>query len=305
MSLKAIFHAGSRWNLRLRAGCVQVMCRLCAGAPDNPVPPRCTLRLSPHRDKMTPIGSGAKPGTAMTSDGQSERSVQRSQSAIVSFLRVMVMVLGTPLFLGVFLFLAAGDLTWLRGWLFVSVCVAANMLVVPYTWRVNPELLVARSRIRFAKGWDKIWAFFMIPSVAAIFLVAALDDGRFHWLPVPWGVCGLGYALYLVGMGLATSVGAVNKFAEAGVRIQTERGHKVIDTGPYAVVRHPGYVAAIPLFVGIALCLGSLWALVPAALSALLLILRTQWEDQTLQAELPGYKEYTTKVPHKLIPGLW
>jgi protein-S-isoprenylcysteine O-methyltransferase Ste14 len=93
-----------------------------------------------------------------------------------------------------------------------------------------------------------------------------------------------------------TCVGAVNKFAEPAVRIQTDRGHKVVDTGPYAIVRHPSYVAGIPLFLGIALCLGSLWAIVPAVLASVLLILRTQWEDQTLQAELPGYKEYREKV---------
>jgi protein-S-isoprenylcysteine O-methyltransferase Ste14 len=165
--------------------------------------------------------------------------------------------------------------------------------------------LVARSRIRFAKGWDILWACFMIPSLAALFVVAALDDGRFHWLPVPWWACAIGYALFLSAMGVATWVGAVNKFAEPGVRIQTERGHKVIDTGPYAIVRHPGYVAAMPLFVGIALCLGSLWALIPAGLASALLVLRTQWEDQTLQAELPGYKEYTQRVRFRLIPGVW
>jgi len=209
------------------------------------------------------------------------------------------------LLLGSLLFLAAGDLAWQKGWLFVSACLAANLVLVPYTWRVNPELLVARSQIRFAKGWDKIWACFMIPSVAAIFLVAALDDGRYHWLAVPWWVCGIGYVLFLSAMAVATWVGAVNKFAEPGVRIQIERGHTVIDTGPYATVRHPGYMSAIPLFVGIAWCLGSLWALIPAALSALLLIVRTQWEDQTLQAELPGYKEYTERVRYKLIPRVW
>jgi len=237
----------------------------------------------------------------MNSDGQSERSAQES----VTIWRILVMVLGSPLLLGLFLFLAAGDLTWLKGWLLVSVCLAANLVIVPYLWRVNPDLVVARSRFRFAKRWDKILVGFMIPSLVAVFVVAALDSGRFHWLPVPWWVCAVSYVLFLLAIGLGTWVGAVNKFAEGPVRIQTERGHKVIDTGPYAVVRHPGYVAAMPLFAGIALCLGSLWALIPAGLTSALLVLRTQWEDQTLQAELPGYKEYTERVRYKLIPGVW
>jgi protein-S-isoprenylcysteine O-methyltransferase Ste14 len=215
------------------------------------------------------------------------------------------MVVYGPAVMGLLLFLVAGTLEWLQGWLFVLVSLVVTMLVVPYTSRVNPELLVARSRIRFSKGWDKLLSGFLFVSLVAVFVVAGLDSGRFHWLPVPGWVCALGYVLFLLGIAGATWVGTVNKFAEAGVRIQTERGHKVIDTGPYAIVRHPGYVAAIALFVGIALCLGSLWALIPAALFALLIILRTKWEDQTLQAELPGYAEYTHVVRSRLIPRVW
>jgi protein-S-isoprenylcysteine O-methyltransferase Ste14 len=124
-------------------------------------------------------------------------------------------------------------------------------------------------------------------------------------LPVPWWVCGVGYVLFLAGMGILTWAEAVNKFFEVTVRIQTERGQKVIDTGPYAIVRHPGYVGGVLFSLGIALCLGSLWALIPAGLASALLILRTQWEDQTLQAELPGYKDFTERVRYKLIPGVW
>ena len=102
----------------------------------------------------------------------------------------------------------------------------------------------------------------------AIFPVAALDDGRFHWLPVPWWACGVGYVLFLAGMGIVTWAEAVNKFFEPTVRIQTDRGQQVIDTGPYAIVRHPGYVGGSLLLAGIALCLGSVWALIPAGLAS-------------------------------------
>ena len=175
-----------------------------------------------------------------------------------------------------------------------------------YLWRVNPEVVAARSGFHEGtKRWDKILLRFFLPAVYAIVPVAALDDGRFHWLPVPWWVCGVGYVLFLVGMGIVTWAEAVNKFFEVTVRIQTDRGQKVIDTGPYAVVRHPGYVAGILFCVGTALCLGSVWALIPAGLASILLILRTRWEDQMLQAELPGYKEYTERVRYKLLPGVW
>lgn len=122
---------------------------------------------------------------------------------------------------------------------------------------------------------------------------------------MPWWVCVFGHFLLLIGTGILTWAESVNRFFEPVVRIQTERGHKVIDAGPYAIVRHPGYVAFILVSVSTALCLGSVWALVPAGLASSLLVLRTQWEDQTLQAQLPGYKEYTQRVRSKLIPGVW
>jgi protein-S-isoprenylcysteine O-methyltransferase Ste14 len=111
--------------------------------------------------------------------------------------------------------------------------------------------------------------------------------------------------LVIAGMGIGAWAQAVNKFFEPGVRIQADRGHQVIDTGPYAVVRHPGYVSACLFFVGIALSLGSLWALIPALLSCLLLVLRTIWEDRTLRDELPGYGEYARRVRYRLAPGVW
>ena len=97
---------------------------------------------------------------------------------------------------------------------------------------------------------------------------------------------------------------SVNKFAEITVRIQTERGHKVVDTGPYAIVRHPFYVASFWL-AGIPLSLGSYWALIPAAITVLVVVVRTALEDRTLQSELPGYKEYAARVRYRLIPGVW
>jgi protein-S-isoprenylcysteine O-methyltransferase Ste14 len=181
-----------------------------------------------------------------------------------------------------------------------------STLALLVLWRVNPEVIIARSYIhKGTKGWDKVVACFLVPAMVAIFVVAALDDGRFHWFPVPWWVCLIGYALSLIGIAITIWAEAVNKFFEPTVRIQVERGHKVIDTGPYAFVRHPGYVGGSLTFVGIALSLGSLWALIPAGLSTLLLILRTRWEDQTLQAELAGYQEYAERVRYRLIPGVW
>lgn len=211
-----------------------------------------------------------------------------------------------PVFIALLMFLPAGTWAWTKGWLFVLIVLGVISAVLLVLHRVNPEVIVARSRFHEGtKGWDKMLLSVYFPAMAAVLLVSALDDGRFHWFPVPWWVCGFGYALLLLGIGIVTWAEAVNKFFEVTVRIQTERGHTVIDTGPYAIARHPGYVGGILHAIGIALSLGSLWALIPAGLASLVLIVRTQWEDQTLQEELDGYKEYAMRVRYKLIPGVW
>jgi protein-S-isoprenylcysteine O-methyltransferase Ste14 len=115
----------------------------------------------------------------------------------------------------------------------------------------------------------------------------------------------LGYSLLIVGMLGVTWAESVNKFFEPTVRIQTDRGHRVIDFGPYDIVRHPGYVSGFLVFIGTPLCLGSLWALIPAVLACLLLVVRTVWEDRTLRMELTGYEAYAQRVRYRLIPGVW
>jgi protein-S-isoprenylcysteine O-methyltransferase Ste14 len=204
------------------------------------------------------------------------------------------------------LFLPAGTLKWYRGWLFFSVVVATSILITVYLRRVNPDVVAARvNRHEGTKSWDRVLLGLFIPALVSILPVAAFDDGRYHWLAVPWWVCAIGYALLLAGMAGLTWAESVNKFFEPTVRIQTDRGHTVIDTGPYALVRHPGYVAACLLCVGMALSLGSFWALIPAFVSCLLLVVRTIWEDRTLQDDLPGYREYAQRVRYRLLAGVW
>ncbi|MDH3604504.1 MAG: isoprenylcysteine carboxylmethyltransferase family protein [Candidatus Tectomicrobia bacterium] len=220
--------------------------------------------------------------------------------------RVIGVLLCLPLFFYVCFFLPAGTFAWHRGWLFILVFLTLETILARYLWRTNPELLIARSHFhKGTKRWDKVLIAFLIPAFIAIFPIAAFDDGRFHWSEMSGWLCGLGYLLMLGGFGLASWAGRVNKFAEPTVRIQTDRGHQVIDSGPYAIIRHPMYTACLGIFPGFALALGSYWALLPAWIGCGILVLRTQWEDQTLQAELHGYLDYTVRVPFKLIPYLW
>jgi protein-S-isoprenylcysteine O-methyltransferase Ste14 len=209
--------------------------------------------------------------------------------------------------LALLLFVPAGRLDWGRGLLFLAAFLAMTVAAVLYLARVNPEIFVARSQLfrEGTKRWDRILLGFLIPAMVVVLPVAALDDGRFHWSRMPSWVVAVGYLLLLAGMALITWAQAVNRFFEPSVRIQTERGHRVVDNGPYVFVRHPGYSAAALLFPGVALALGSWWALIPAGIAMLLLVLRTVWEDRTLQAELPGYAAYAQRVRYRLIPGVW
>ena len=156
--------------------------------------------------------------------------------------RLVLYLLATPLFVVLFLFVPAGTWVWPKGWLFLGVLLVTGAAGAWCIWRVNPELYAARiNPHRGTKPWDKVLVGIAIPAMLAIFPVAALDDGRLHWLPVPWWACGVGYVLFLAGMGIVAWAEAVNKFFEPTIRIQTDRGQQVIDTGPYAIVRHPGY----------------------------------------------------------------
>jgi protein-S-isoprenylcysteine O-methyltransferase Ste14 len=145
----------------------------------------------------------------------------------------------------------------------------------------------------------------MLPAMVAEIPLATLDAGRMGWSDVPLWVVTIGYVLLIAGIAATTWAQAVNPFFKPGVRLQKERQHRVITSGPYRVVRHPGYAAAMALFVGIALALASWWALVPAAMAIALLVVRTGWEDRLLQAELPGYADYARQTRYRLLPGFW
>jgi len=156
------------------------------------------------------------------------------------------------------------------------------------------------------KWWDKVFFAFYAPSYLAILIVGSLDSGRYFWTSdFAVSIYIIGYAVFLFAIAIFLWSMWVNRFFSSTVRIQSDRGQFVIQSGPYRFVRHPGYVAGILLALGNSLVFSSFWALIPAGLMALSLVIRTGLEDVTLKKELPGYVEYTRKTKYRLFPGLW
>ncbi|HEX4171137.1 MAG TPA: isoprenylcysteine carboxylmethyltransferase family protein [Acetobacteraceae bacterium] len=220
--------------------------------------------------------------------------------------KAILYAIGSPPTLVALVFLPVGRIDWAPGWIFIAVLVAAFGVSALLLARVNPMIYRARSRFQpGTKKWDLMLLAVLFPAFISEIPLAALDAGRMGWSDVPLWVVLISYILLIGGIVLAAWAQAVNPFFEPGVRIQKERAQRVITSGPYKFVRHPGYSAAIAMFIGIPLALASWWALLPAALAIVLLVLRTGLEDRLLEAELSGYADYVRRTRYRLVPGLW
>jgi protein-S-isoprenylcysteine O-methyltransferase Ste14 len=207
----------------------------------------------------------------------------------------------------VLLFGSAGRLDWARGWIAVAMYVVGMGAIGVVVSRANAPLMEARAKWRRAgtKGFDKV----ILPLIVALSFVqpaaAGLDAVRFGRPGMPFAWVFPGVALFLAGCALAGWAMAVNAHAEASVRIQTDRGHTVVSSGPYRYVRHPLYAGAVLMYAGTPLVLGSPAAAAASALMVALFLVRTVLEDRTLQRELDGYPEYAARVRCRIVPGLW
>lgn len=211
------------------------------------------------------------------------------------------------------LFLSSGQLDWFWAWVYLIVGLSGTLIATPIMLRTNPEVIAERAEIKEnVKGWDKTFGKYSMTVTLAMLVVAGLDQ-RFGWSAQPFGLSEgfplglhiIGLVMYAIGIALIFWSMASNKYFSRYVRIQKERDHAVVSTGPYQHIRHPGYSALIISTLGTPLLLGSYWAIIPALLTAGGFIVRTSLEDQTLQAELDGYEEYTHRVHFRLLPGVW
>ena len=204
------------------------------------------------------------------------------------------------------LFSASGGADWGRAWVLLGtlfICVALNLAVLVTR---NPELLAVRLQLEGgARQWDKVLSALLASLFVTALVVAGLDE-RFHSSPsLPLALHRATVVLFVAGDLLLLWAMVVNRFFSKMVRIQRERGHRVVSVGPYRYVRHPGYVGWILMSAAMPLILGSLWALVPVGLAVAGTVVRTALEDRMLRADLEGYEEYAGRVRYRLIPGVW
>lgn len=210
---------------------------------------------------------------------------------------------------GALLFAAAGTLALPRAWFFLALSfVAIFGQIVLVAWK-NPELVNHRGRWRRkkdAKRWDKpLVCTFGILGFHVLPIVMGLDVGRYEWSHLGTSWVAVGSAFYILGTVLITWAMLVNTHFETIVRIQTDRDHRVVTGGPYRLVRHPGYLGAGLWILAAPLIVGSAWGLIVVAFVIITIVIRTHLEDRTLCRELPGYPEYVTETPYRLLPGIW
>jgi protein-S-isoprenylcysteine O-methyltransferase Ste14 len=223
--------------------------------------------------------------------------------------KYLVGLIITYLLIPLVLLICAWDFGWWQGWVFSLLIVISGIGGRLWAERLHPGLLAERAKFDKAsdvKPWDKVLSPLMAVSLSFPLVIVAGLDHRFEWSPVfPTWLYILGFTLILLGYAFAVWALVENRFFSSVVRIQTDRGHVVCDSGPYRIVRHPGYAGNILPLAGIVLALNSIWTLIPAMVALIITVIRTNLEDKTLQDELPGYREYVRRVHYRLIPGIF
>lgn len=222
--------------------------------------------------------------------------------AVIGF---SIFALGVP----ATLFLGAGTLDWDAGWwyalLYVLGVLGSRMIVFVR----SPDLLKERAQFACAEDIDSLDRC-LVPIVGLvgplIFVLTAGLDHRFGWSPeLPNWSRVLAGLLAAAGYGMAVWAMAVNPFFSAVVRVQRDRGQVVVTQGPYRYVRHPAYAGSVLSSLTAPVMLGAVWALIPAVLMDLAIVVRTRREDQVLLQELDGYVGYAERTPYRLVPGVW
>ncbi len=204
------------------------------------------------------------------------------------------------------LFVSSGRLDWWMAWTYIGLFVVGVCINMVLMLHKDPGLIEERSQIKAdTKKWD-LWLAGFLSIISSVTLLISGLDIRFGWsgdIPPVFQFAAM--VLVVIGSALGSWALLSNPFFASTVRIQSERGHSVISHGPYQYIRHPGYSGWILSGMALPVMLGSLWALIPAGLTAVIFIIRTGLEDRTLRRELPGYEEYSQHTHFRLVPYVW
>jgi len=245
------------------------------------------------------------PGDRMNSTSEAPTTEARPSIRVGIFKR-FVQISVIFVFQAAILFSAAGRLDWVWAWVFLGISIVSVIVNSVILLRTSPETIAERGEAKLTKKWDKIVSgFYSLFLFLLLPLVAGLDT-RIDWtgeLGNMWHI--VGAVVLAVGLGLAGWAMIVNAYFSTTVRIQSDRGQTVCRSGPYRVVRHPGYVGFILQSLATPILLGSVFAVSLGVMAAMALVIRTFFEDRTLQVELPGYREYAQEVRHRLVPRVW
>ena len=213
-------------------------------------------------------------------------------------------------FFGIFLclpllFASAGTIDWINGWIYFGFILGYEVVYTFLLMRINPVLLNERGKFvkEGTKTFDKIYVALYLPLSYVMVIISGLDAVRYGWSTMPLWLSILGILLIIPAFYLSFWAISVNSYFECTVLIQEKQ--KVCKSGPYRIIRHPGYAAGIVSVLAAPLILGSWWGLVPSIIIALMFIIRTSLEDRTLQKELSGYMEYTETTRYRLLPLIW
>jgi protein-S-isoprenylcysteine O-methyltransferase Ste14 len=213
------------------------------------------------------------------------------------------------LFIPLILLVCGGDFGWWQAWVFSVLLFVAGIGGRILAEKGHPGLLVERAtsgKTLNAKPWDKVLAPLMAISLSFPLVIVAGLDHRYEWtLLFPIWLNILGLVLIALGYAFAAWAFIENRFFSSTVHIQMDRGHSVCDSGPYRIVRHPGYAGNLLALAGIIMALNSMWTLIPVVAALVIAVIRTTLEDRTLQEELPGYREYARRVHFRLAPGIY
>jgi protein-S-isoprenylcysteine O-methyltransferase Ste14 len=211
------------------------------------------------------------------------------------------LVVAPPIMMAM-LFIPAGTLDYWEAWVYLGLVLALAVGAGLWLFRHSPQLLTRRMRMREPTRQQV-----GIVSLAGVVMIAAFllpgFDHRWGWSQVPIALVIGADAVVLVSYLFVFWVQSVNEFASRVVEV--EQGHRLVDTGPYAIVRHPMYLGMMWFMLATPLALGSYWAVIPALGIVPALMVRILAEEAVLRRDLPGYGAYTERVRHRLLPGIW